>query len=167
MVSRKLYRPKQCSDFGTATFLISDSTDRSISSTSSTRQIPFGYIYERISWRSRDGAPGREARGPIVRCATCAAYPDARATGERLREYLVKNALSGAQIHRAAPVTDPSFSGCAHPFAAESRRTAPVKPEQSRVRNPGEVFYNRRYRQNLMVASSVRWSQATFAVRRR
>jgi hypothetical protein len=44
--SRKIYRPEQCSDFGTATLLISDSTDRSYPSTS-TRQIPVGYIYLR------------------------------------------------------------------------------------------------------------------------
>jgi putative transposase len=32
----------------------------------------------KIAWRSRDGAPGREARAPIMRYATGAAYPDAR-----------------------------------------------------------------------------------------
>jgi hypothetical protein len=42
VINRKLYRPKQCSDFATATFLISDSTDRFYPSThnDSQRKVP-------------------------------------------------------------------------------------------------------------------------------
>jgi hypothetical protein len=42
VIKRKLYRSKQCSDFATATFLISDSTDRFYPSThnDSQRKVP-------------------------------------------------------------------------------------------------------------------------------